>query len=101
MATPKEGRADPLVVVVPVGVAGVINGLSSDARHYFANGGIGILIGDGRQTYGAEKILETYYSVQVRPSVTLAVNYQHVTNPAYNRDRGPVSIIGLRAHAEF
>ena len=83
------------------GVAGVINGLSSEARQYFANGGIGILIGDGRQTYGAERILETYYSMRVNRHVTLAVNYQHVNNPAYNRDRGPVSIFGLRAHAEF
>ena len=83
------------------GLAGVINGLSSDARQYFASGGIGILIGDGAQTYGAEKILETYYSMRVSPQVTLAVNYQHVNNPAYNRDRGPVSIFGLRAHAEF
>ena len=83
------------------GVAGVINGLSGDARHYFAKGGIGILIGDGDLRYGAEKILETYYSMRVNPYVTLAVNYQHVNNPAYNRDRGPVSIFGLRAHAEF
>ena len=64
-------------------------------------GGIGILIGDGRQTYGAEKVLETYYSMRVNPTLTLAVNYQHVSNPAYNRDRGPVSIFGIRAHAEF
>ena len=83
------------------GVAGVVNGLSSEARQYFGAGGIGILIGDGRQTYGAEKILETYYSLRVNPYLTLALNYQHVSNPAYNRDRGPVSIIGLRAHAEF
>ena len=84
-----------------VGVAGVINGLSSDARQYFANGGIGILIGDAGQSYGAEKILETYYSMRVNRHVTLAVNYQHVNNPAYNRDRGPVSIFGVRVHAEF
>ena len=83
------------------GLAGVVNGLSSDARRYFANGGIGILIGDGGQTYGAEKVLETYYSMRVNRHVTLAVNYQHVNNPAYNRDRGPVSIFGVRAHAEF
>ena len=83
------------------GVAGVINGLSRDARRYFAAGGIGILIGDSQQTYGAEKILETYYSMRVTPQVTLALNYQYVNNPAYNRDRGPVSIVGLRGHAEF
>lgn len=84
-----------------VGVAGAFNGLSSEARRYFAAGGIGILIGDGQQTYGAEKILETYYSMRVNPYLTLAMNYQHASSPAYNRDRGPVSIIGVRVHAEF
>lgn len=83
------------------GVAGVVNALSGEAREYFANGGIGILIGDGRQTYAAEKILETYYSLRINSHVTLAASYQHVNNPAYNRDRGPVSIFGFRAHAEF
>ena len=82
-------------------MAGAINGLSGDARQYFANGGIGILIGDGAQRYGPEKILETYYSMRVNPYISLAVNYQHVNNPAYSRDRGPVSIFGLRALAEF
>lgn len=84
-----------------VGIAGVINGLSGDAREYFAAGGIGILIGDGRLKYSSEKILETYYSMRLNPNLTIAVNYQHVNNPAYNHDRGPVSIYGLRAHAEF
>ena len=83
------------------GVAGVINGLSSDARQYFAAGGIGILIGDGRLNYGPEKILETYYATRVTSNLTLAVDYQRVNNPAYNRDRGPVSIVGVRVHAEF
>ncbi|MDY7575113.1 carbohydrate porin [Actimicrobium sp. CCI2.3] len=83
------------------GVAVAINGLSSDARRYFAAGGIGILIGDGRQTYGTEKILETYYAMRVTSHMTLSVNYQRVNNPAYNRDRGPVSLFGVRTHAEF
>ncbi len=84
-----------------LGVAAVVNGLSGDARAYFAAGGIGILIGDGQQSYGPEKILETYYAMRITPQVTLSANYQHVNNPAYNRDRGPVSILSLRAHAEF
>jgi high affinity Mn2+ porin len=31
----------------------------------------------------------------------VTADYQFVVNPAYNRDRGPVSIFGLRLHAEF
>ena len=83
------------------GVAGVINGLSGEARDYFAAGGIGILIGDGQLRYGPEKILEAYYSAQVVGTLKVALNFQHVTNPAYNRDRGSVSIVGVRAHVEF
>lgn len=90
------GRADDTV-----GMAAVVNGLSNAARDYFAAGGMGILIGDGRLNYGTEQIVETYYSARINRYVALALNYQHVSNPAYNRDRGPVSIYGMRVHAEF
>ncbi len=85
------------------GFAAVANGLSSDARAYFAAGGMGILIGDGHLNYGLEKIMETYYSYSV-PRVDhlmLTLNYQYVINPAYNQDRGPVNIFGVRVHKEF
>jgi high affinity Mn2+ porin len=87
-----------------VGFAAVANGLSSDARNYFAAGGMGILIGDGQLPhYGSEKIMETYYSYSV-PAVEhlmLTLNYQYVVNPGYNQDRGPVNIFGVRVHKEF
>uniref|UniRef100_E6QNJ4 Carbohydrate-selective porin OprB n=1 Tax=mine drainage metagenome TaxID=410659 RepID=E6QNJ4_9ZZZZ len=85
-------------------MAAVANGLSGAARSYFAAGGIGILIGDGQLPhYGMEKIMETYYAYSVRAvnHLTLTLNYQYVVNPAYNQDRGPVSIIGARLHVEF
>jgi high affinity Mn2+ porin len=85
-----------------VGVAGVINALSDSARRYFADGGLGLLIGDGRLPhYGTENILETYYSAQVTSWLTATADYQFIDNPAYNRDRGPVSLLGARLHAEF
>jgi hypothetical protein len=28
-------------------------------------------------------------------------DYQHISNPAYNADRGPVDIVSARYHAEF
>ncbi len=86
------------------GFAAVANGLSSDARNYFAAGGMGILIGDGQLPhYGSEKIMETYYSYSVHAvdHLSLSLDYQYVINPAYNQDRGPVSIFGARVHAEF
>lgn len=84
-----------------IGMAAAINGLSGAARDYFAAGGMGILIGDGQLNYGTERIVEAYYSLQASRYLSLALNYQHVDNPAYNRDRGPVSIYGFRVHAEF
>ena len=83
------------------GFAAVVNGLSSDARRYFAAGGLGILIGDGRLNYGAEKIVETYYAARLVGRVVLSLNYQFVEHPAYNRDRGPVPVYGARLHADF
>ena len=85
-----------------IGVAGVVNAISDSARHYFADGGLGILIGDGRLPhYETENILETYYSAQVTGWLTATADYQLVLNPAYNPDRGPVSVLAARFHAEF
>jgi high affinity Mn2+ porin len=85
-----------------VGLALVANGISAAARAYFAAGGLGILIGDGQLPhYRSEDIVETYYSMRLTEHFTLSADYQYVANPAYNHDRGPVSIFSLRVHAEF
>jgi high affinity Mn2+ porin len=84
-----------------IGVAGVVEGLSSEARAYFAAGGLGILIGDGRLNYRPEKILETYYAYSLNKWATLSLDYQYIADPGYNADRGPVSIFATRLHAEF
>lgn len=85
-----------------VGAAFVIDGLSNHARDYFAAGGLGILIGDGKlPDYGNERIFETYYNAAVTDWLTLAADYQFIANPAYNRDRGPVSVLGARVHAQI
>jgi high affinity Mn2+ porin len=84
-----------------IGVAGLVEGLSGEARAYFAAGGTGILIGDGALNYRPEKILETYYSYSLNGWSTLTFDYQFVADPAYNADRGPVHIFAGRLHAEF
>lgn len=84
-----------------IGIGGVIDALSPAARSYFAAGGLGILIGDGQLNYRNEKILEAFYAYSVNSWVTLTVDYQLIANPAYNADRGPVSIFSTRLHAEF
>lgn len=84
-----------------IGIGGAINGLSAAHRDFLAAGGTGLLIGDGRLNYSTERILETYYAYSVIKGVTLTADYQLVVNPAYNADRGPVSIVSGRLHAEF
>ena len=84
-----------------VGLAAVENRLSSPAQRYFAAGGMGILIGDGRLNYAPEQIMETYYSVQASSHWFLTFDYQHVIDPAYNHDRGPVDIFGIRLHCAY
>ena len=84
-----------------IGVAGVIEALSPVGRRYFAAGGLGILIGDGQLNYREEQIFETYYAYKVNRFTTVTFDYQHIANPAYNADRGPVSFYSARLHAEF
>ena len=82
-----------------VGVAGVANALSDDRRRYLAAGGLGILVGDGKLPHaGHEDILETYYGLAALSAVHVTLDYQWIGNPAYNRDRGPVSVFALRIH---
>jgi high affinity Mn2+ porin len=83
------------------GLAGAVNGISAAHVAYFNTGGLGILIGDGKLPHpGPEQIIETYYSFPIG-SWRATVDYQFIANPAYNRDRGPVSVIGTRLHAQF
>jgi len=82
------------------GAAFVVNGISGDHRRYLALGGLGFILGDGGLTYGLEKIFETYYTAHVWRGVSFAIDYQYVTNPGYNHDRGPASVLGFRVHVE-
>jgi high affinity Mn2+ porin len=83
-----------------LGGAFVANAISGDHRRYLALGGLGFLLGDGNLNYGLEKIFETYYTVHVFRGISAAFDYQHITNPGYNQDRGPVSVYSLRIHVE-
>ncbi|MBR1271040.1 carbohydrate porin [Bradyrhizobium sp. AUGA SZCCT0222] len=83
------------------GIGGAVNGLSSDHRDFLAAGGLGLLIGDGRLNYRNESIFETYYAFALDKNFTFTADYQLIANPAYNGDRGPVSIFSGRLHGEF
>jgi len=83
------------------GMAWVINSISGDHRRYLQLGGRGFLLGDGALTYRNEKILESYYTAHVARGVSASIDLQYITNPGYNRDRGPVFVPGLRLHVDF
>ncbi|HKA40911.1 MAG TPA: carbohydrate porin [Burkholderiales bacterium] len=84
-----------------LGIAVVRNELSSPHRDYLAAGGLGFFIGDGRLNYRSERILEAFYSLQIVKGAWVSADYQRIANPAYNADRGPVSVATLRLHAEY
>jgi high affinity Mn2+ porin len=85
-----------------VGLAGAVNRISHPGKLYFAAGGLGGIIGDGQlPNAGPEQILEAYYRAAVFSFAHVAFDYQFINHPAYNRDRGPVSIFGLQLHLRF
>lgn len=85
-----------------LGLAFIANGLSADHKNYLAAGGYGFLIGDGRLNYAPELIAELYYKLNAfQKKFWLTPDYQFILHPAYNADRGPVNVFGIRAHVEF
>jgi hypothetical protein len=83
------------------GLAVVQNELSASHRRYVEAQGVGLFIGDGRLTYRPERIVEAFYSAETFRGVWLSADAQWIANPAYNADRGPVTILGCRIHAEL
>jgi high affinity Mn2+ porin len=83
------------------GIAYVSNGIKKDHQNYLAAGGFGFLLGDGKLNYGRENILEAFYTAHVWRGIYIAPGVQHINNPGYNRDRGPVVVPSFRAHVEF
>ena len=92
-----------------VGIAYAVNGLSDTHRAYLNAGGLGFFLGDGQLNYGSERVLETYYRLTLpewgtrigKIQSALSAGFQYISNPGYNRDRGPVTTYTLRWHSEF
>ncbi len=84
-----------------VGIAGAINGISPGHQTFLEDGGYGFIIGDGKLNYGHEQIIEAFYNAGLSKFFWLTLDYQFVKNPAYNKDRGPVNVFGIRGHIEL
>ena len=82
------------------GLAGAVNTISPSFISYLDHGGLGLAIGDGKLPHpGSEGIVECFYKWALSDDTHVTLDYQLVVNPAYNRDRGPVSVFALRIHA--
>jgi high affinity Mn2+ porin len=88
----------------PFDVSGAGFGMSwISAAHaaYLALGGVDGFVGDGRLQQAGEGIVELFYSYNLLKALWLTGDFQHLWNPGFNADRGPVEIFGVRFHAEF
>jgi high affinity Mn2+ porin len=85
-----------------IGLAFVSNGISSVHEQFLNIGGYGFIIGDGKlPDYKRENIIEFFYQIKLFEQLYATLDYQFVANPAYNHDRGPVSLLAARVHVNF
>ena len=84
-----------------IGLAVVTNAIKRDHQKYLELGGLGFLLGDGRLNYSRETTVESYYTLHAWRGLSYSVDVQHINNPGYNRDRGPVWVGAVRAHIDF
>jgi len=84
-----------------IALAIVSNAIKRDHQNYLRFGGLGFLLGDGKLNYGRETIVESYYNAHAWRGLFYSVDVQHISNPGFNRDRGPVWVGSVRAHVDF
>jgi high affinity Mn2+ porin len=84
-----------------VATAFTVIGISGVHGLYLSRGGNDFMIGDGALNRGSEYSSETYYAAELVKGFFATLDLQHITNPAYNRDRGPVWAGSLRLHVEW
>jgi high affinity Mn2+ porin len=82
-----------------------MGGISAVHALYLSRGGLDFLLGDGRLNYAPEYVWESYYRARLfksffGTSLFATLDAQHIENPAYNHDRGPLWAFSLRLHLE-
>lgn len=83
------------------GLGVAFNGINRDHRDYLAAGGYGFMLGDGRLDYASERTVDAYYAFALGRLGAFSLEAQRFANPAFNRDRGPVTVYGLRLHLQL
>ncbi len=84
-----------------LGIGYAAGWISDQHAKYLNMGGVDGFVGDGRLNHSTEQALDIFYSVQLLSSAWLTADYQHIANPGFNADRGPVNVYGARVHVEF
>jgi high affinity Mn2+ porin len=84
-----------------IGLTFVSNAIKKDHQNYLAYGGLGFILGDGHLNYGRENTEEAYYNLHAWKGLYFALDLQHVDDPGYNRDRGPIWVPSVRTHIDF
>src|SRR5215475_13903375 len=88
----------------PADVAGTgvnLGWISEEHAQYLRKGGIDGFIGDGFIHAGIEVAYDLFYSVNFAKGLWFTGDYQHIANPAFNTDRGPLNVFAIRIHGEF
>ncbi len=75
--------------------------ISQAHADYLRAGGIDGFVGDGKLNQAPEAAFEAFYSLNFLAVFWLSADYQRIVNPAFNADRGPVNVFGLRLHAQY
>jgi hypothetical protein len=76
--------------------------ISAPHANYLRLGGIDGFIGDGFIQRGMESSFDAFYSVYLpRSWLWVTGDYQRITNPAFNINRGPLNVFSVRIHGEF
>ena len=83
------------------GVGFNAGGISKSHQRYLEMGGVDGFIGDGKLNPGAELAYDVFYNLNFHKALWLAGDYQHIVNPGFNVDRGPVDVYSLKIHGEF
>jgi high affinity Mn2+ porin len=85
-----------------IGVGFVRDDISRRFKNYLNDGGLGILIGDGKlPSSGPERAAEVYYDAGFAGHFTVTGDAQVFDNPAYNTQRGPVGVFAVRLHVQY
>jgi high affinity Mn2+ porin len=88
----------------PKDITGIGLGVGWTSRvhaNYLQLGGIDGFVGDGHINPAAETALDAFYSFNYYRVFWISGDYQHIVNPAFNRDRGPVNVFSIKIHGEF